>query len=71
MQNGIYMEGNARLRKLKRPQGGTPCVNLQLGKFPGRHDLRIRAFKHKPVDSPEYLLISGHIIKTNPSFCLC
>lgn len=71
MQNGICMEGNARFGKLKSPQGGTCCVNLQLGKFPGRRDLRIRAFKHKSVDSQECLLISGHVIKTNPSFGLC
>lgn len=60
-----------RFRKLKRPQGGTHCVNLQFGKFPGRLDLWIRAFKHKSVDSQECLLISGHIIKANPSFGLC
>ena len=71
MRKGIYMEGNTRFRKLKRPQGGTHCVNLQFGKFRGRHDLRIRAFKYKSVDSQECLLISGHIIKTNPSFGLC
>lgn len=71
MHNGIYLEENARFTKLKGPQGETHCVNLQFRKFPGRHDLQIRAFKCKSVSPQVHLLISGHIGKTNPSFGLC
>lgn len=60
-----------KVQKAKGTSRRNSLCKPAVWKFPGRHDLRIRAFKCKSVDSQVRLLISGHISKTNPSFGLC